>query len=39
MEPDHNIYYNNCSFNQNKRFIHEFSNEDLLEGVIFLIYN
>ena len=29
------IYYNNLSFNQNKRITLEFSNGDLLEGVIF----
>ena len=31
MEPVF-IYYNNLSFNQNKRFTLEFSDGDLLEG-------
>ena len=34
MEPVF-IYYNNLSFDQNKRFTLEFSDSDLLEGVIF----
>ena len=29
------IYYSNLIFDQNKRFALEFSNKDLLEGVIF----
>ena len=34
MEPVF-IYYSNLSFDQNKRFTLEFSNSDLLKGVIF----
>ena len=34
MEPLF-IYYNNLSFNQNKRFTLEFSDNDLLERVLF----
>ena len=34
MEPVF-IYYNNLSFAQNKEFTLEFSNSNLLEGVIF----
>ena len=34
MEPIF-IYYKNLSFDQNKRFTLEFSNDDLLEGVLF----
>ena len=33
MEPSF-IYYNNLSFDQNKRFTLEFSDGDLLEGVV-----
>ena len=29
------IYYNNLNFDQNKRFILEFSDDDRLEGVLF----
>ena len=34
MEPIF-IYCNNLTFDQNKRFILEFSDDDLLEGVLF----
>ena len=34
MEPTF-IYYNNLSIDQNKRFALEFSDDDLLEGVLF----
>ena len=38
------IYYNNLSFDQNKRFTLEFSGDNLLEGAFFrkkqrLLYN
>ena len=29
------VYYNNLTFNDKKRFSTDFSNEDLLEGIVF----
>ena len=34
MEPTF-IYYNNLAFDGQKKFLINFSNEDLLEGVVF----